>query len=102
MAKGLSATVGSNSALPHRCREGCNFSFTERLKSPRDALPQELAHLDGPNFLGIKLLLVIHDAVFWDVGGDFLSFRQRTDPLLIIEPFPGWAKAMLHRPRQKK
>ena len=32
----------------------------------------------------------MHDAVFWDVGGDFLRFRQRADPLIIIELFRGW------------
>ena len=50
--KGFSATLGSNSALPHRRREGCNFSFAERQKSPRDVLPQKLPILMGRTFLG--------------------------------------------------
>ena len=29
---------------------------------------KELLHLNGPNFLGVDLLLITHDAVFWDVG----------------------------------
>ena len=29
-ASARSAALGSNSDLPHRRREGCNFSFTER------------------------------------------------------------------------
>ena len=36
------------------CRiEGCNFSFTECQKSPRDVFLHELSHLGGPNFLGL-------------------------------------------------
>ena len=45
-------------------------------------------HLDGLDILGINVLLIIHDAVFY--GGNFLHFRQRTDPLIIIELFRGW------------
>ena len=67
--KGLGATLGPNSDLPHRCREGCNFSFT-------DAWGVVVRHIS------INVLLNIHDAVFWDVGGDFLRFRKRADPLV--------------------
>ena len=62
---------------------GCNFSSTECQKSPRDICPQELLHLNGPNFLGVNVLLVKRDAVFWDVSSDFLRFRQLTDPVVI-------------------
>ena len=48
--KGPSATLGPDSELQHRCREGSNFSFAERETSSRDKLPQELVHLNGPNF----------------------------------------------------
>ena len=44
----------------------------------------------GRTFWVVNLLLTIHDTVFWDVGGDFLHFRQRPDPLVIIELFRGW------------
>ena len=76
----------TNSDLPHRCREGCNFSFAERQKSSREVFSQELSRLSGPNFFGINLLLILHDAVFWDVRGKFPALpstsgstgRQRT------------------------
>ena len=42
-------------------------------------------HLNGSNFLEVDLLLLMQDAVFWDVRCDFLRFRQRTDPLVILE-----------------
>ena len=74
--QGLSAARGTHSDLPHRGRQGCNFSLTERQKPPRDTFPQELLHLDGPNFLGVDLQLLERDAVFWDVSSDFLRFRQ--------------------------
>ena len=41
----------------------------------------------GRTFLGINVLLILHDAVFWNVGGNLLRFRQRTDPLIIVELF---------------
>ena len=65
--------------------EGCNFSFTERQMSPRDVFLQEFSHPQGPNFLGVNVLLVTRDAIFWDVSRDFLRFRQRVDPLVVIE-----------------
>ena len=40
-------------------------------------------------------LLVTHDAVFHDVGGDFLRFRERSDPLVIIELIRGWVLLLL-------
>ena len=43
----------------------------------------------GRTFFGIDLLLIVRDAVFWDVSRDFLRFRQRTDPLVVIELFRG-------------
>ena len=49
--QGLSANWGTNSDLPHRSRQGCNFSLTECHESPRDVFPQELSDLNGPNFL---------------------------------------------------
>ena len=36
----------------------------------------------GRAFLAVDLLLLVRDTVFWDVSGDFLRFRQRTDPLV--------------------
>ena len=42
------------------------------------------SHLNGPNFLGVNVLLVIRDAVFWDVSRDLLRFRQRANPLVIV------------------
>ena len=36
-------------------------------------------------FLGVDLLLLVRDAVFWGVSSDFLRFRQSTDPLAVIE-----------------
>ena len=90
VGESLSAALGANSELPHRCRESCNFSFAEREEPPRDTLLQEFSHSNGPNFYRVNRLLVIHDAVFWDVGGDFLRFRQRPDALIIIELFRGY------------
>ena len=37
----------------------------------------------------------MQDAVFWEVRCDFLRFRQRTDPLIIIELFRGWVLLFL-------
>ena len=34
--QGFSATLRPNSELPHCCREGRNFSFVEREKSPQN------------------------------------------------------------------
>ena len=48
-----------------------------------------------PNFFRVNLLLIVHDDVFKDTGGDFLSFRQRTDPHLIIELLRGWVLFLL-------
>ena len=36
--QGLRATFGTHPDLPHRGRQGCNFSLTERHKPSRDAL----------------------------------------------------------------
>ena len=89
--QGLSATWSAHSDLPHRCRAGCNSSLTECQKSPRDVFLQELSHLNGPNFFGVNILPIMRDAVFWDVSGDFLRIRQRTDPLVVIELLRGRA-----------
>ena len=85
MANGLSAALGANSHLPHRCREGGDLSFTEGQESPRHVFPQDLSLLSGPNFLGVVVLQVIRDAIFWDVRRDFLRLLQRADPLVIVE-----------------
>ena len=91
MEDGQGAAWSGHSDLPHRCREGCNFSLTECQQSPRDVFLQELSHLNGSNFFfGVNLLLIIHDAVFWDVVGDFLRFRQRAISLVVVELFRGW------------
>ena len=45
-------------------------------QSSRDVFSRELSHLNGPNFFGINLLLLVRDAVFWDVSGEILRFRQ--------------------------
>ena len=47
VGQGFGAAWGTNSDLPHRCREGCKFSLTECQKSPRNVFPQELSHLNG-------------------------------------------------------
>ena len=60
--QGLSDTLGPDSELPLRCREGCDFSFAERQKSSQDTLPLELSHLNGPNFFGVSPLLITHEA----------------------------------------
>ena len=73
MAKGLNATWSTHSDLPHRSRQGCNFSLTECQESPQDV------------FSARELLLLMRDAVFWGVSSDFLRFRQSTDPLAVIE-----------------
>ena len=49
----------------------------------------------GPDFPQVDSLLVIHDIVFRDVGGGFLRFRQRTDPLIIIGLLRGWVLVLL-------
>ena len=54
-------------------------SLTECHKSPRDVFPQELSHLNGPNFLRVNVLLVIRDATCLDVSRVFMRFRQRAD-----------------------
>ena len=59
--------------------------------------PPELSHLNGPNIFGVDLLLIIHDAAFRDVGGDFLRFRQRADPLVFIKLFRGWVFVLLQK-----
>ena len=50
--------------------------LTECQESPRDVFPQEVSHLNGPNFLGVNVLLVIHDAILWDVSRDFSFLRH--------------------------
>ena len=95
--QGLGAAWGTHSDLPYRARQGCNFSLAERQKPPRDVFPQELSYLSGPNSFGVDLLLLIRDAVFWDVNGDFLRFRQRTDPLVVIELLRGWVFLFLQK-----
>ena len=69
----------------------CRIEVVEVVKAGiSSSLSQEFSHLDGPDFLGIDLLLTAHEAVFWDVGGDFfLRFRQGADPLVIVELFRG-------------
>ena len=84
--QGFIAAWRTHSDLPHRGRQGCDFSLTERHKPPRNVfLPKLPSHLKGPNLLRINILLVIHDTVFWDVGGDLLRFCQRADPLVIVK-----------------
>ena len=39
--EGLGAALRGNSELPHCCREGCNFTFTECKESSRDVFQQE-------------------------------------------------------------
>ena len=65
------------------------ISLTECQESPRDVFPQELSNLNGPNFLGVNVLLVRRDALFWDVSRDFLRFRQRANPLVIVAMLRG-------------
>ena len=46
------------------CRIEVVRSLTECQKSPRDAFPQELSHLNWPNFLVVNVLLVVRNAIF--------------------------------------
>ena len=39
----------------------------------------------GRTLWGIILLLILQDAAFWDARSNFWRFRQRTDPLIVIE-----------------
>ena len=78
--QGFSATWSTNSDLPHRSRQGCNFSLTEG----RETFPQELSHLNEPKFLRVT-----RDAIFWDVSRDFLHFRQQANPLVVVELLRG-------------
>ena len=79
----LGTALGSNSELPHCCRESCNFTFTEREEPPRDVFQQEFAIRMGRTFFGsIACWSYVH---FRNVGGDFLRFRQRSNPLIIVE-----------------
>ena len=85
----LSVTWRAHSDLSHRSRQGCNFSLAECQESPRDVFPQELSHLDGQNFLGVNVQLVIRDAFLWDASSGFLRFRQRTGPFVVVELLRG-------------
>ena len=81
---GLGAPLGTHSDLPHRGRQRPQFPLIECQEPSRDALSWKLLHLfEWAELLGISLLQLVHDAVFWDVSGDFLRFRQRADPLVI-------------------
>ena len=73
--KSLDTTLGSNSELSHCCRESCNFTFAERKEPSRDVFPQKFSHENGPDFFRVDNLLVVHDTVFRDVGGDFSRFE---------------------------
>ena len=64
----------------------CRIEVERAAISPsRDVFPQELSHLNRPNFLEVDVLLVIRDAIFWDVSRGFLRFYQRADALVIVE-----------------
>ena len=43
----------------------------------------------GRTFLVVDVLLVTCDAIFWDVSRDFLRFRQRANPLVIVDLLRG-------------
>ena len=43
----------------------------------------------GQTLWRVNLSLFKRDAVFWDVGSGFCRFRQRTDPLGVIELLRG-------------
>ena len=75
----------------------CDFSFAERRSRRETYFRKNSSHLNWPNFFRVDLVLTIHDAVFWDVRGNFLCFRQRSDPLIIIiiELFRGWVPFLL-------
>ena len=84
--QGLSATLGTNSDLPHRCREGCNFSVTECSKvaarriSAR-TVPPGWAELSWGQRLADHTMTLSSGTV----SRDFLRFRQRAYPLVIVE-----------------
>ena len=82
--KSLGTTLGSNSELPDCCRESCNFSFAERQKSVVRHTSARTLPFEWVELFSVDLLLVIRDAVFWNVRFDFLRFHQRTDPIIMI------------------
>ena len=59
--QGFSAAWCTHSDQPHRSRQqGCNFSLSERQKSPRDILPQELSPLEWAELLWGRPLRCSH------------------------------------------
>ena len=53
----------------------------------------------GRTFFGVDVLLILRDAVFWDVSSDNLRFRQRADPLVVVGLLRGRVVVLL-RERQ--
>ena len=47
-----------------------------------------------------RVLLITRDAVFWDVSGDFLRFRQRADPLVVVVELFRGRVLFLHQEHQ--
>ena len=47
------------------------------LLSARSHTSARIPSFEWPNFLRVNVLLVIRDAIVWDVSRDFLRFRQR-------------------------
>ena len=78
----LSAALRPNSELSHPKCEGSDFSFVERQETTRDAgiLPSELAASSWG-----RLRFAHGRTALRDVRGDLFRFRQRADPLVIIE-----------------
>ena len=48
--QGLSAAWGTHSDLPHRCRQGCNFSSLSAKSRRETYFRKNSSHLNGPNF----------------------------------------------------
>ena len=54
-----------------------------------DTLSQILHHLDGSDLFRTGCTLVVSDAFFLDICGDFLRFCERSNPLVIVKYFRG-------------
>ena len=70
-------------------RAAISLSLSERSR-PETYFRKNSPICMGRTFFWVDIVLVTHDSVFRDVGGDFMRFRQRSDPLIIIELLRGW------------
>ena len=73
----LSTALGTNSCI---AVVRASISSSLRAKSRRETYFRKYLP-NGPNFFRADLVIIVHDAVIWNVGVDFLRFHQRSDPL---------------------